>query len=81
MWYAAAALLAACAAASAFAGYHHGGGGSAAVRPAGERPNSNAATGSPTAKAVSNGALTILGGAGISTIGARGHLEPLRIDM
>ena len=77
MWYTAAALLAACAAASAFAGYHHGRGGSAAVRPAGERPNSNAATGSPTAKAVRNGALTILGGAGISTIGARGHLEPL----
>jgi WD40 repeat protein len=75
-WYVASALLAAGAAVSAFAGFHHGGAG-AAARPAGERPNANAATGAPVAKAVRNGAITILGGAGISTIGARGHLKPL----
>src|SRR5919201_537587 len=75
--YAASALLAAGAAASAFAGYHHGGGGSAGVKPADGRPNANAATRGPAAKDVRNGALTILGGGGISTIGAKGGLKPL----
>ena len=74
--YAASALLAAGAAASVFAGYY-GDGGSAGAPPAGERPNGNAATATSAAKAVRNGALTILGGAGISTIGVGGHLKPL----
>lgn len=73
--YAVSALLAAGAAASAFAGYHHGGGGGAP--PAGARPNGNAVTATPAAKALRNGALTILGGAGISTIRVGGHLKPL----
>lgn len=76
-WYAASALLAAGAAASAFAGYHHGGGGgSVGARPTGEQPNTDAGTGA-SVKAVRNGALTILRGADISTIGAGGHLKPL----
>src|SRR6266516_229099 len=75
-WYAATALLAAGAAASAFAGYHHGGGGSGGARPAGERPTAPA-TDLSAGKPVRNGALTILGGVGISAIGAGGDLKPL----
>lgn len=73
-WYAASALLAAGAAASAFAGYHHGG-GNAGVRPGQE--DGNAATGASTGNAVRNGALTILAGNNISTIGASGRLKAL----
>jgi hypothetical protein len=75
-WYAASALLAAGAAASAFAGYHHGG-ASAGARPSQERANANAATGASAGKAVGNGALTILAGSNISTIGASGRLKAL----
>jgi dipeptidyl aminopeptidase/acylaminoacyl peptidase len=75
-WYAASALLAAAAAASAFAGYHHGG-GSAGAGPSQERANANAATGASAGKAVGNGALTILAGSNISTIGAGGRLKAL----
>jgi hypothetical protein len=75
-WYAASALLAAGAAASAFAGHHHGG-GSAGARPSQERANANAATGASAGKAVRNGALTILAGGNISTIGASGRLKAL----
>ena len=74
--YAVSALLAGGAAASAFAGYHDGGGGGAAAPPTGGRPTAKAATAS-VARAVRNGPLTILGGAGISTIGAGGHLKLL----
>jgi Tol biopolymer transport system component len=74
--YAVSALLAAGAAASAFAGYY-GDGGSAGAPPAGERLNGNAVAATSAAKAVRNGALTILGGAGISTIEVGGHLKPL----
>jgi dipeptidyl aminopeptidase/acylaminoacyl peptidase len=75
-WYAASALLAAGAAVSAFAGYHHGG-GSAGSRPSEARANANAATGASAGKAVRNGALTILAGSNISTIGATGRLKAL----
>jgi Tol biopolymer transport system component len=62
---------------SAFTGYHHGGGGeSVGARPSGDQLNANAGTGA-SANPVRNGALTILGGVGISTIGARGHLKAL----
>src|SRR3954447_14086141 len=74
-WYAASALLAAGAALSAFAGYHHG--GSAGARPSQERANANAATGASAGKTVRNGALTILAGSNISTIGASGRLKAL----
>ena len=80
-WYAASALLAASAAANAFAGYNHGGGGGghAGIRAAGEgkAAAAHAGTGASAGNAVRNGALTILAGADISTIGARGHLERL----